>query len=192
MHCNGRKSNYAHSINANSVKGAKSMTTSKIAECVVAMVFLAVVAIVFQQIATNMVDQGIASGGPYNNAASYPRALALAIAVLLAARLGLGVLRQRRGVPAQVDEETMMLGAGVWRAAALLSLFALYLLGLGKLGYLASSVVLVTAVLWLCGERKPLLLLVIPLVVTFGLSFVFGGLVNVVLPRGEFSIALPW
>lgn len=192
MHCNGRKSNYAHSINAHSVKGAKSMTTRKIAECVVAMVFLAVVAIVFQQIATSMADQGIASGGPYNDAASYPRALAIAITVLLAIRFGLGVLRPKHMSAAKRNEETAMLGANPGRAAALLCLFAVYLVGLGTLGYLVSSLFLVATVLLLCGERNLLWLVVVPLIVTFGLSVVFGGVVSVVLPRGDFGIAISW
>lgn len=168
------------------------MTARTIAEGVVAVVFLTVVAIVFQQIATDMVDQGIASGGAYNDAASYPKALAIAIAILLAARFGLGMLRHRRGEAPPMNEDAEGLGANAGRAAALIGLFALYIIGLGSLGYLISSLVLVAAVLALCGERKLLWLVVIPLIVTFGLSAVFGGLVNVVLPRGDFGIALPW
>lgn len=168
------------------------MTTRMFAEGVVAVVFLTIVAIVFQQIATNMADQGIASGGAYNDAASYPRALAIAIALLLATRFGLAALRYRRGVAVPIDDEAAALGAKAGRATSLVGLFALYLLGLGTLGYLVSSFFLVTAVLVLCGERKPVRLLVVPLIVTFGLSVVFGGLLTVVLPRGDFGIALPW
>ncbi|WP_226781262.1 tripartite tricarboxylate transporter TctB family protein [Oceaniglobus trochenteri] len=168
------------------------VTARLVAEWVVAVIFLIIVAIVFQQIATNMADQGIASGGAYNDAASYPRALAIAIAVLLAARFGLALLRHRRAMAAPYDQEAAALGARAGRALALLALFALYLVGLGTVGYLLSSLVLVTAVLALCGERRLLWLIGVPLVVTFGLSIVFGGLVNVVLPRGQFGIALPW
>lgn len=163
-----------------------------IAEGVAAAVFLTVVAIVFQQIATDMADQGIASGGAYNDAASYPRALAIAIAILLATQFGLGMLRRRRGEAQPMNEDAEALGANAVRATALFGLFALYIVGLGTLGYLISSLILVPAVLALCGERKLLWLIVIPLIVTFGLSAVFGGLVNVVLPRGDFGIALPW
>ncbi len=72
--------------------GRPPINARLVAEAVVAVVFLIIVATVFQQIATDMTDQGIASGGAYNNAAGYPRALAIAIAVLLAMRLVLGAL----------------------------------------------------------------------------------------------------
>ena len=50
--------------------------------------FLAIiVAIVFQQVYTSMTEQGIASGGPYNNGAAYPRAIAITIGVLLVCQI---------------------------------------------------------------------------------------------------------
>ena len=53
----------------------------------VALFFAVIIALVFQQIATSMTEQGIASGGPYDNAASYPRAIAIIIGVLIALQL---------------------------------------------------------------------------------------------------------
>lgn len=45
--------------------------------------FAVLVALVFQQIATSMNEQGIASGGPYDNAASYPRSIAIFLGAML-------------------------------------------------------------------------------------------------------------
>ncbi|MGI9435573.1 MAG: tripartite tricarboxylate transporter TctB family protein, partial [Geminicoccaceae bacterium] len=59
------------------------MLTRKHAEWLVALFFLGVIAIVFYEIATAMTEQGIASGGPYDNAAAYPRAVAIAIGILI-------------------------------------------------------------------------------------------------------------
>jgi len=55
----------------------------KMAVWVVLIFFVAVVALVFQQISTSMVEQNIASGGPYSNSASYPRAVAVLILIFL-------------------------------------------------------------------------------------------------------------
>ena len=49
--------------------------------------FTIVVAVVFQQIFTSLTEQGIAAGGPYDNAAAYPRAVAILIGTLVLVRL---------------------------------------------------------------------------------------------------------
>ena len=50
----------------------------------IAVVFLSmVVAVVFQQIYTSLAEQGISTGGPYDNAAAYPRGVAILMAFLL-------------------------------------------------------------------------------------------------------------
>ena len=66
------------------------MLTRKHAEWLAALFFSVVIAIVFYEIATSMTEQGIASGGPYDNAAAYPRAVAIVIGALLALVLALG------------------------------------------------------------------------------------------------------
>ena len=55
----------------------------------IALGFLLVVIVtVFWQIGTDLKEQGIASGGPYDNAAAYPRTVAIFIGVLLVLQLG--------------------------------------------------------------------------------------------------------
>ena len=49
--------------------------------------FLAVIVTAFWQIETDFKEQGIASGGPYDNAASFPWAIAVIIGVLLGLQL---------------------------------------------------------------------------------------------------------
>ena len=53
------------------------------ADWLVIVGFVALIALVFQQIYTSMTEQGIASGGPYDNAAAYPRAVAILIGIML-------------------------------------------------------------------------------------------------------------
>ncbi|WP_299655993.1 tripartite tricarboxylate transporter TctB family protein [uncultured Jannaschia sp.] len=165
------------------------MINQRLAEALVALLFVATIAVVFQQIATDMTEQGIASGGPYSNAASYPRALAIVILVALLLSIGIRSFQAWRGGTPEVSSVPI---ARLVRPAALLILFALYLWGLDVVGYLVASIILMALVLVLCGERSALRLTIIPVFVTFALSAVFGGMLDVVLPRGAFGLAMPW
>lgn len=162
------------------------MTQTRLAEILVGLLFAAIIAVVFQQIATDMEAQNIASGGPYSDAASYPRTLAIAMGLALIANTGLRYFR--RTGPSTPKETT----GGSRRPAALLGLFALYLVGLDRLGYLFASIALIILVMLLCGERRLWLIVSVAIGVTFVLSAIFGGLLNVVLPRGDYGLALPW
>ena len=93
--------------------------------------FAVIVAVVFQQIHTSMAEQGIASGGPYDNAASYPRGVAIAITVLVVGQLVVDALRARRGKQAESHAKL----ADLKRPALLLVIFAFYLNVLTELGY---------------------------------------------------------
>ena len=157
------------------------------AELAVIALFAGLVALVFQQIATDMTEQGIASGGPYDNAASYPRAVAiLAGAATLAATLG-----PIRGWRDRVRGDGLAL-ADLRRPAILLAVFALYLAGLGTLGYLVSTPPMVAAIMALGGMRSAVRLTLFPVVLTVALSWIFQVLLSVVLPRGDWGLAIPW
>ena len=72
--------------------------TKRHAEYLVVLFFIGVFAVVFQQIATSMAEQGIASGSPYDNAAAYPKAVTLFMAPLLLIGIVVG-LRQANSGP---------------------------------------------------------------------------------------------
>ena len=69
------------------------MLTRQHAEWLVALFFSVVIAVVFYEIATSMTEQGIASGGPYDNAAAYPRAVAIVIGIFIVLVLTLWTAR---------------------------------------------------------------------------------------------------
>nr|WP_306267798.1 tripartite tricarboxylate transporter TctB family protein [Pararhizobium sp. IMCC3301] len=149
--------------------------------------FAAVIAVVFQQIYTSMTEQGIASGGPYDNAAAYPRAVALIIALLLAIQAAIIWFRK---MP-QVSKASVSLSA-LYRPAALLGIFALYLGLLGVFGYHLTTTPMIVALLVVCGLSLSVRPVLIALVISFGLAYFFEAHLKVVLPGGIYGLNIPW
>jgi len=160
------------------------MITPKHLNWLVAAFFAIVVAIVFQQISTSMTEQGIASGGPYDNAASYPRAVAIVIIILIALQL---VADQFMSEPASKSD-----AAEIKRPLALLLIFALYLGVLNWLGYHLTTSPMVFAIMLVCGARQFGKLIMAALAMSFGFAFIFEKFLNVVLPGGIFGLNIPW
>ena len=150
----------------------------------VAAFFVVVIAIVFQQISTSMTEQGIASGGPYDNAASYPRAVAIVISVLVVLQLIVD-----RFATAPITEPNT---ANMKRPIALLLIFAIYLGVLNWLGYHLTTSPMVFAIMLVCGARQIGRLIVAALAMSFGFAFIFEKFLNVVLPGGMFGLNIPW
>ncbi len=153
-----------------------------------AVFFALVVAVVFHQIATVLTEQGIASGGPYDNAAAYPRAVAIAIALLVAVQLVLEFLTVREVESAPHGTRL----ADLKRPALLLVAFAVYLNLLTELGYHMTTAPLILSIMWTCGERRIAKLLVVSLAMAFIAAFVFEKILNVVLPGGNFGLNIAW
>lgn len=149
--------------------------------------FAAVVTVVFQQIYTSMAEQGIASGGPYDNAAAYPRAIALIIVLLLAIQAA--IIRFRKGLQTPKRAEPF---SALYRPAALLGIFALYLGLLGVLGYHLTTTPMIVALLLVCGQRLSVRAVLIALVISFGLAYFFEAHLKVVLPGGIYGLNIPW
>ena len=150
----------------------------------VAVFFAIVIAIVFQQISTSMTEQGIASGGPYDNAASYPRAVAILISVLVVLQL---IVDRFATAPVTEPNTTNMK-----RPIALLLIFAIYLGVLNWLGYHLTTSPMVFAIMLVCGARQIGRLIVAALAMSFGFAFIFEKFLNVVLPGGMFGLNIPW
>jgi len=123
--------------------------SAKLAEWLGLAFFAGLGALVFQQIATSMAEQGIASGGPYDNAASYPRNVAILMLALLAIQLVRDLLLARGEEPAEAATH-----AGLRRAVGLLAVFAVYLVCLNWFGYHLSTAPMAAAVMFLCGARN--------------------------------------
>ena len=148
---------------------------------------LAVIVIVFWQIETDFEEQGIASGGPYDNAASYPRGIAIFIGILLALQF---VVELLKGNPRSRSEEIQV--PDLSRAALMLVVFAVYLMVLTTVGYHLATAPMICAIMWICGMRSVLKLALSSVAIATGFAFVFEVFLNVVLPLGIWNIFIPW
>ena len=160
--------------------------TRRHANWLVVVFFIGVVAVVFQQILTSMTEQGITSGGPYDDAAAYPQTIAILIAVMVA--LQVGIQRFRRAADTSPAGYTL---AALRRPAALLLIFAVYLFLLGNLGYQLATPLMIIAVMVLSGVRRPLELAVAGVAISVILAFFFEVFLNIVLPGGVFDLHIP-
>jgi len=163
---------------------AAAVLTRRHAEWLVALFFSVVIAIVFYEIATSMTEQGIASGGPYDNAAAYPRAVAIIIGVLIVL-----VLAMDRAPAGEGDALTIR---DLRRPALLLLIFAIYLWALGYLGYHLATTPMLMAVMVLGGARSPVEIVAASAGVAFGLAWFFEAFLKIVLPGGIFSLNVAW
>ncbi|MCG8479797.1 MAG: tripartite tricarboxylate transporter TctB family protein [Spirochaetales bacterium] len=160
------------------------------AEWLATLVCTAVVVVVFQQIRTDMMEAGIARGGPFENAASYPRTIALILGALVLIQILLRFFpstRQDTGSGERAEETPNLV-----RPALLVSSFAVYIGLLGSLGYHIATAPFLAIVMWICGERGRVRILVVSVLVAFSLAFVFEVLLKIVLPGGILRLNIPW
>lgn len=158
----------------------------KLAEWLAIALFAGLVALVFQQIATSMAEQGIASGSPYDNAAAYPGAVANLIAILIAVQAATTLLR---GIPRGEDEAAEPGGRG---AALFIGIFAAYLVGLTFVGYHIATVLMIALVMFAGGMRNPLALVLFPVGLSLTVAYFFEAQLKIVLPGGVFGLVIPW
>ena len=149
---------------------------------------LAVIVTVFWQIGTDLKEQGIASGGPYDNAASYPRIIAVFVGVLLILQLGIELFKDKAEAPRTADIQPSDLS----RAGMMLVLFAIYLMVLTTIGYHLATAPMICAIMWICGMRNVLKMVLSSIAIATGFAFVFEVFLNVVLPLGIWNIFIPW
>lgn len=139
--------------------------------------FVALPPVVGWQIATSLTDQGVASGGAMQNAATFPGIVAIALA-------GLCIIQALRLVFDRTEEKAPLTGTPSTRLALVATgLFLVFLLSLGVVGYYIAAPVLLVALMRLFGVGWPGAA-VAAVVMTLAVAFVFEGLLNVVLPLG--------
>ena len=153
---------------------------------------LAVIVTVFWQIGTDLKEQGIASGGPYDNAASYPRSIAIFVAVLLAFQFGIEILKGKAAPEAKGDRLMDIKPPDLGRAGMMLVVFAIYLMVLTTIGYHLATTPMIFAIMWNCGMRSASKMMLLSLAIATGFAFVFEVFLNVVLPLGIWNIFIPW
>ena len=151
--------------------------------------FLAIiVAIVFQQVYTSMTEQGIAGGGPYNNGAAYPRAIAITIGVLLVCQ----IFTDRFSTESEQEINSTIEASDLRRPVFLLVLFATYLGLLKTLGYHLTTTPVVLGIMLICGARNIPKLFLGALIMSFSFAYIFENILNVVLPGGIYRLNIPW
>lgn len=166
------------------------MTISKaLAEWLVVILFVAVIGLVFQQAATDMAAQGIASGGPYDNAAAYPKTIAIVLGILTFAQVLVQLLRSRI---APGDGDTPVPLRQLVRPAALVAIFAVYLGCLDLLGYHIATPIMLATLMVLCGIRRPLAILLPAALISLGFAYVFEAWLKIVLPGGFLHLNIAW
>lgn len=159
--------------------------TARLAEWCTVALFVGLILLVFQQIITDMAAQGIASGGPYDNAAAYPQGVAIVLGVLVLIQVGL--LFAGRKAASKATSWWALL-----RPAILVALFALYLGLLGLLGYHIATPLMLAGVMLLCGLRRPVAIILPTLGVSLGLAWIFEAWLKIVLPGGIFHLNIAW
>lgn len=161
------------------------MLTRRHAEWLTVAFFVTIVAVVFHQIATSMTEQGIASGSPYDNAAAYPRAVAVLIGIMIA---GQAILLLFRPSTHEVKLDTGRAGP----AAVLLAIFAAYLLGLGFVGYHIATPLMIFLTMYAGGLRRIVVMVVFSMALSLGVAFCFEVFLKIVLPGGVFGLSIHW
>ncbi|WEX12101.1 tripartite tricarboxylate transporter TctB family protein [Chelativorans sp. AA-79] len=147
------------------------------------LLFASIPVVIFWQSATSLAEQGAATGGPLDNAAFYPRV----IAVLMSAAVLLHGLRLLLG---RVQHRTALEAAPGTRLALSLSvLFVAYLILMPYVGFHLATPILLVIMMRALGVRilQSILGSAVLWLVT---SYTFEGLLNVVLPVGMLNISI--
>lgn len=145
--------------------------------------FLALPLVIFWQTATSLEEQGVASGGPMQNSALFPRMIAWLL-------LGLTAINGFRLLAGRVAQPSFFEPTQTTRLALIVTAyFIVYLLGLPYLGYHILTPILMTILLRLFGLMRRLSIFG-GFTLSLAVAAVFQGLLNVGLPVGIFKISI--
>lgn len=166
---------------------------------IVLFAMFGIVALVFQQIATSLTEQGAASGDALFNAALFPKWIAITIA-------GLGVIVAVQmlifGVPEEPDTEPRAPASPDevpdsrprlrLQEMAIVGLTLLYLVMLEPVGFHVTTFVVIGTMFAVLDARPIWRPVVASAALTLIASFIFEGLLKVVLPVGYFNLTPPY
>lgn len=152
----------------------------------VIVIFFGVAGIAFWQFATSFAEQEANSGGPFDNAAMFPRLIAWALVILGAVQIfaafrAKGANGTEAATSAAEDRYLTL------RALGCLVCFVLYLSTVTVVGYIAATIVMLCAMFLILGAG-PVMALGVALVATFTIGIVFNTVLNVVLPVGRLGL----
>ncbi|TPW31874.1 tripartite tricarboxylate transporter TctB family protein [Pararhizobium mangrovi] len=168
--------------------------------------FVLICVVIYWQCFTDLAAQDAASGGAQYNAAFVPELLsgfliALCMLQLVRVWFGNGFRESEDTLPDELDADAPVEDAVTYeddenfglvlRAILCVGLIAVFILVLPYLGYYVAMPLLLIAVLVTLGSRNPLTVVALAIGLTLIVGYVFGGLLNVVLPPGFLEIE-PW
>ncbi|SNS85266.1 tripartite tricarboxylate transporter TctB family protein [Tropicimonas sediminicola] len=154
-----------------------------------------IVALVFQQIATSLTDQRAASGDALSNAALFPRWVAITIAglgLIVAGQMLMG--RYPKGESAAEAEDCPPEPRSRLRLQeiAIAGLTLIYLLMLEPVGFHLTTFLVIGAMFLVLDARPVWRAVAASAALTLAASFVFEGLLKVILPVGFLGFTPPY
>lgn len=167
--------------------GSEAQVVDRVApgEWLLLAAFVGLGLFVHQQILGPLTDQGNASGDAVNNAALFPRLVANLILGLCALQL---VQLLRRRVLLSIEFLQVTTPENAWRClAATVVLFA-YVLGLPLLGFYPATVAFLLALFLLLKARPIWIAVLVAVLLTLVVGYVFEELLRVVLPQGRLGL----
>ncbi len=164
---------------------------------IVLFAMFGIVALVFQQIATSLTEQGAASGDALYNAALFPKWVAITIAglgVIVAVQMLIFGVPDESGTeaPAAPDETSDNRARLRLQEMVIVGLTLLYLVMLEPVGFHVTTFVVIGAMFAALDARPLWRPLVASAALTLIASFIFEGLLKVVLPVGYFNLTPPY
>ncbi len=162
----------------------EEVSKSKRLDVVLALLIFIPVALVFQQSATSLTEQGASTGDAMTNAALFPKIVAILLGVLAAWQLVVAVRRP------SVDE-TINWSRKTIASIAVMALLIAYISIVGSLGYHLATPLLCAAVLLLL-SAKLTVSIITGIAMSLTVAIFFESVLNVVLPVGFFGLSLPF
>lgn len=152
------------------------------AETLFILLLVGAILLVFYDVNTSMVEQGIAKGDAYQNAAAYP----IVLSIILILCISLVIFRKL--IFRNIEKTNLIFDL---KHIQLFIIFCIYLIFLDMVGYHLLTPILLFITSFIYGERNWFITIIYSIIISLLIALIFEELLNVVLPVGVFEIALP-
>lgn len=152
------------------------------AETLFILLLVGAILLVFYDVNTSMVEQGIAKGDAYQNAAAYP----IVLSIILILCISLVICRNL--IFRNIEKTNLIFDL---KHIQLFIIFCIYLIFLDMIGYHLLTPILLFITSFIYGERNWFITIIYSIIISLLIALIFEELLNVVLPVGVFEIALP-
>ena len=153
------------------------------AEALFILLLVGAVLLVFYDVNTSMVEQGIAKGDAYQNAAAYPIVLSIILILCISLVISRNLILRRN-----IEKTNLIFDL---KHIQLFIIFCIYLFFLDMVGYHILTPILLFTTSFIYGERNWFSTIIYSIIISLLIALIFEELLNVVLPVGVFEIALP-